>query len=558
MSDLLRRRKQDCCFADAPLALLPPPLGETSPLRLPLSDRTALRLEAAVLCAAFDQRQEQTVRLLSLDPAAALWAVCGAYELDQLELKTTAAAGAWLAANVLRRFDWQATAGESPDRAAGFVLAEHAERAATAVQVSELARGSSDQWAGVCPDQAALVGLVYGEWAWHGERRQPSPFRPDGDRATLPHWLGQQLGAVAASGWPANGKRPSGERPSGERAARTEAGTEARTDGTGRATDSALADCVAAALAQVAEQRSAAGQAAPGCDFADRHDRLLAAWHVRDDAIRQRLPAVVAKLRQLERSEQEIQAVLEKDKLDAMKELAYGASHEINNPLANISARAQTLLREEADPERRRSLAAINSQAFRAHEMIADLMLFARPPKLHRQPVCLVRLIEDLVAELSDKAATREIVLSFRAAAPSLPVLADDVQLAVALRALCQNAFEALKQSGSVELEVGEAGQSGWVQVVVADDGPGVPAEVRRHLFDPFYSGREAGRGLGFGLSKCWRIVTDHGGRVDVASEPGRGARFTISLPAGAPDQDARRRDGQRSTVLSEATDAEL
>ena len=545
MSDLPRRRKH----ADAPLALLPPPLGETSPLRLPLSDRTALRLEAAVLCAAFDQRQEQTVRLLSLDPAAVLWAVCGAYELDQLELKTTAAAGTWLAANVLRRFDWQATAGESPDRAAGFVLAEHAERAATAVLVSELARASSGRWAGVCPDQAALVGLVYGEWAWHGERRQPSPFQPDGDRAPLSRWLGQQLGAVAASGWPANGKRPSGER-----AARTETGA----DGTGQAADSALADCVAAALAQVAEQRSATGQAAPGSDFADRHDRLLEAWLVRDDAVRQRLPALVAKLRQLERSEQEIQAVLEKDKLDAMKELAYGASHEINNPLANISARAQTLLREEADPERRRSLAAINSQAFRAHEMIADLMLFARPPKLHRQPVCLVRLIEDLVAELSDKAATRGIVLSFRAAAPSLPVLADDVQLAVALRALCQNAFEALKQSGNVELEVCAAGRSGWVQVVVADDGPGVPAEVRRHLFDPFYSGREAGRGLGFGLSKCWRIVTDHGGRVDVASEPGRGARFTISLPAGAPDQDTRRRDAQRSTALSEAADTEL
>ena len=66
----------------------------------------------------------------------------------------------------------------------------------------------------------------------------------------------------------------------------------------------------------------------------------------------------------------------------ALKELAYGASHEINNPLANIAARAQTLLEDEPDPERRRKLTAIHRQAMRAHEMIADLMLFARPPKL--------------------------------------------------------------------------------------------------------------------------------------------------------------------------------
>ena len=61
--------------------------------------------------------------------------------------------------------------------------------------------------------------------------------------------------------------------------------------------------------------------------------------------------------------------------------------------------------------------------------------------------------------------------------------------------------------------------------------GPGFSEEERQHLFDPFYSGREAGRGLGFGLSKCWRIVRNHGGRIDVQSDPGRGATFEITLP---------------------------
>ena len=95
---------------------------------------------------------------------------------------------------------------------------------------------------------------------------------------------------------------------------------------------------------------------------------------------------------------------LEQAKLDALKELAYGASHEINNPLANISARAQTLLRDEPDPERRRALEAIQQQALRAHEMISDLMLFARPPRLaraagRRRRSCLQQVRAELAAE---------------------------------------------------------------------------------------------------------------------------------------------------------------
>ena len=103
------------------------------------------------------------------------------------------------------------------------------------------------------------------------------------------------------------------------------------------------------------------------------------------------------------RLQQDFQRQLETDKLQAMKELAYGASHEINNPLANISSRAQLLLRDEPDPERRRSLSTINSQAFRAHEMLADLMLFAKPPAIVRQPLDLVALVRQVVQQLENE-----------------------------------------------------------------------------------------------------------------------------------------------------------
>ena len=90
-----------------------------------------------------------------------------------------------------------------------------------------------------------------------------------------------------------------------------------------------------------------------------------------------------------------------------MKELAYGASHEINNPLANIAARAQALLRDEADPERRRSLEAIYQQAMRAHEMISDLMLFARPPEPEMDGADLCGVASSIGAEMADEFSDR-------------------------------------------------------------------------------------------------------------------------------------------------------
>src|SRR5436305_11183742 len=101
----------------------------------------------------------------------------------------------------------------------------------------------------------------------------------------------------------------------------------------------------------------------------------------------------------------EFAPAVESAKLQALYNFAYGLSHEINNPLANISARAQTLLVDEKDPERRRKLATIVQQAFKAHEMIADLMLFARPPAMRPEEVDLAKLAHTVVAEMQEQAA---------------------------------------------------------------------------------------------------------------------------------------------------------
>lgn len=229
---------------------------------------------------------------------------------------------------------------------------------------------------------------------------------------------------------------------------------------------------------------------------------------------------------------------LERAKLDAMKELAYGASHEINNPLANIAARAQTLLRDEKSPERRRALEAIHQQAMRAHEMISDLMLFARPPRLVIQPVNLHELLEHAAQRHHAECDRRSVRLTLDLPASPVTVEADPQQLAVAVDALLRNAAEAIGANGEIQLTLHPATADDMVAIDVCDTGPGISAAVRRHLFDPFYSGREAGRGLGFGLSKCWRIVTDHGGSVVVDDSPQAGARLTLRLPVGGPAAD--------------------
>jgi signal transduction histidine kinase len=230
------------------------------------------------------------------------------------------------------------------------------------------------------------------------------------------------------------------------------------------------------------------------------------------------------------------QALLEREKLAALAEFAAGAGHEINNPLSVIVGRAQLMLRSEKHPDRRRDLAIIAAQAMRIHEMIADLMLFARPPEPQRAEHDLTALARRAIDELKPRAELQSTQVTFDSASQPLSAAVDATQITVALRALIDNSLEALGQSGHVELSVAPfaAGRIRCGQIIIRDDGPGISDAVRRHLFDPFFSGRQAGRGLGNGLAKAWRIVTLHGGTIAVDSTVGHGAMFTITLPLSA------------------------
>ncbi|NNJ25950.1 sensor histidine kinase [Alienimonas chondri] len=216
-------------------------------------------------------------------------------------------------------------------------------------------------------------------------------------------------------------------------------------------------------------------------------------------------------------------------KLAAMAEFCAGAGHEINNPAAAIHGRCSLLLRNCDDPALARELRVISDQSLRIRDMIADALLFARPPEPRPEPVWLGEVVEEALPGLRERAADADCTIETDLAAVALN--ADPEQLAVVAASLGRNAIEA----GANRVRFRVRHRAGRAILWIGDDGDGFTEQERKHAFDPFFSGRQAGRGLGFGLPKCWRIVTLHAGTLDVRSFPGRTV-FRASLPALAAD----------------------
>jgi len=205
--------------------------------------------------------------------------------------------------------------------------------------------------------------------------------------------------------------------------------------------------------------------------------------------------------------------VLRDLKLEALAEFAAGAGHEINNPVATIAGRASLLLRGETDPERRRSLETIGGQAYRIRDMIGDAMTFARPPEPRIERIAPAKLVQDVVSSFEEAARNQGTQLNL-SLDETLQMPADAEQFRVVVSCLIRNSLEALQSAGSIQIQL-RADESSHVVLRISDDGPGLDKIEREHLFDPFFSGRQAGRGLGFGLSKCWQILRQHGGWID-------------------------------------------
>jgi signal transduction histidine kinase len=296
------------------------------------------------------------------------------------------------------------------------------------------------------------------------------------------------------------------------------------------------ADDLAAVRARFAEIDVAADLAEERADprqFSGLRDRLRRASEQthRPLAINRSLENDVDRLHRLlveQRAAEEER--VRSEKLAALAEFAAGASHEINNPLAVISGQSQYLLQAEGDEGRQKALASIVRQVQRIHGILTELMQFARPARPHKQPQRLGGLLKASVEELRAAAEERAVAVSCDDADPALSVFGDGPQLQTALACLVRNAVQAAPGGGWVRVFC-DGARDGRVDVVVEDNGPGPSPAQQRHMFDPFFSGRSAGRGRGLGLPTAWRLAREHGGDVRFEPRPDGPTRFVLSLP---------------------------
>jgi two-component system NtrC family sensor kinase len=233
--------------------------------------------------------------------------------------------------------------------------------------------------------------------------------------------------------------------------------------------------------------------------------------------------------------------MLKVERMASLGKLAAVVAHEINNPLASVVTYSKVLLRRfsgrpDQTPETRESLGileAIATESARCGEIVSALLLFARRTGSRMEPTNVNQLVDRSLFLIKHKMDLAQVESDLDLS-PDLPlIMCDPAQIEQALLALCINAVEAMPNGGTLKVRTVPTRESG-VEIVVEDTGVGIPDEVRTHIFEPFFTtkGEGEGKGLGLGLAVVYGIVQRHNGTVEVASEPGRGARFTLTLPA--------------------------
>ena len=225
--------------------------------------------------------------------------------------------------------------------------------------------------------------------------------------------------------------------------------------------------------------------------------------------------------------------VLRAEQLAATGQLAAGMAHEIRNPLAAI-VNATALLTDEASltpDERSATLAAVRTEAHRLNRILSDFLHFARPQEARRSKGDIRDVVQHVSALIRDDYSRASRVDVRVAVDPAVPRFAfDRDQVTQVLWNVALNGVEAMNGRGRLSLEVGR--QNGDVTVAVSDTGPGIPRERLDHVFEPFYSGKPNGSGLGLTIAE--RIVAAHGGRIEIASALGGGTCVTVMFPLDA------------------------
>lgn len=265
-------------------------------------------------------------------------------------------------------------------------------------------------------------------------------------------------------------------------------------------------------------------------------NQMTAALNEREEQLRQfnreLENKVVERTRLLEDKNQELLRTQEQlarnEKLAAIGALAAGVAHEINNPTAIIRGNTELLLMElPPQAAGREEAEEVKKQTERIARITENLLAFARRQAPHEEGVDINALLEDILTQLPHQIAMHGVNIKRKYAVELPPICADGGQLRQVFTNFMVNAVEAMEAGGMLLLETDL--RDGQLMVDITDTGPGISDEVREKLFNPFFTTKR--RGSGLGLSVSYGIVERHGGTIEVHSEPGRGATFRVRLP---------------------------
>lgn len=228
--------------------------------------------------------------------------------------------------------------------------------------------------------------------------------------------------------------------------------------------------------------------------------------------------------------------LIRSERLAAVGKIAAQITHEVRNPLSSIGLNAELLDEElgelEGADEPRKLARAIVKEVDRLADITEQYLRFARLPRPHLEREDLNELVSSLLGFLRGELQARGITLEARLAPALPPVAVDENQLRQALLNVLRNGAEAVGEGGSLCVET-LCDEGGLVCVRIVDTGPGIAEADRARIFEPFFSTKDGGTGLGLALTH--EIVVEHGGRIDLVSAPGQGTAFTIRLPAHQP-----------------------
>jgi two-component system NtrC family sensor kinase len=240
------------------------------------------------------------------------------------------------------------------------------------------------------------------------------------------------------------------------------------------------------------------------------------------------------------------------ERLSAVGELVAGVAHEINNPLQTIVGCVELMLDYQQDPQTRRDLDTVRKEAARAGQIVRNLLSFVRRSAPDRVSADLNHIVRATVDLRQYHLEQIDIRLLVEYDPRPLPVLVNREEVQQVILNLVLNAEQAIVgASGRGTITVRTESHARYHSVEVSDDGPGIDAELRGRVFEPFFSTKEVGEGTGLGLSISHGIASAHGGSLELCGA-GPGACFKLTLPAFATDRPA---NGSTDQQLSAATD---